>query len=470
MHRPLKVAVVGGGWAGMAAAVTATLAGHSVTVFESSRTLGGRARALPAALPDGTPVVLDNGQHILIGAYSETLALMHTVGVDVAKSLLRLPLSMQFPDGQGLAMRRLPSPVDALWGILTLRGWSHADRWSMLRAATGWQWKGFRCSAHDTVAALCRTLTPRVMETLIEPLCVSALNTPANRASGQVFLTVLRDSLFGGNGSSNLLLPMADLSSLFPLTAAQWLQQHGGEVRLGTRVASLHFGAARGTGYTDSTDDNGICAMPQWHVDDEAFDAVIWASGSAVAAQTLASTATHCSAPLSDALAAWARQTRALEFEAIATVYTYAPGARLPQPMLALRSDASAPAQFVFDRGQLGGPAGLFAFVVSASSDEREALQARVIAQGHAQLGHLLRGANLAPLQTVVEKRATFACTPGLIRPPQCVAPGLLACGDYTEGPYPATLEGAVRSGVSAALAVAGSCATGAASAARLRP
>jgi predicted NAD/FAD-dependent oxidoreductase len=124
--------------------------------------------------------------------------------------------------------------------------------------------------------------------------------------------------------------------------------------------------------------------------------------------------------------------------------------------MLALRGAPAhaqaAPAQFVFDRGQLGGPAGLLAFVVSASHGERDDLQAQVLAQAKTQLG-----LNLQAVQTVVEKRATFACTPALLRPPMHIAPGLLACGDYVEGPYPATLEGAVRSGGAAAKAVASS-------------
>ena len=97
-----KIAIVGAGWAGMAAAVVATQAGHSAIVFEASRAVGGRARALKGTLPDGTEVLLDNGQHILIGAYTETLRLMRLVGVDPATTLLRLPLSLQYPDGTGL--------------------------------------------------------------------------------------------------------------------------------------------------------------------------------------------------------------------------------------------------------------------------------------------------------------------------------------------------------------------------------
>jgi hypothetical protein len=91
----------------------------------------------------------------------------------------------------------------------------------------------------------------------------------------------------------------------------------------------------------------------------------------------------------------------------------------------------------------------LLAFVVSASQGGREALQTQVLAQAQSQLGGVLQGRTLVPIQTVVEKRATFACTPGLVRPAQHIAPGLVACGDYVDGPYPATLEGAVRSGCS---------------------
>ena len=110
--------------------------------------------------------------------------------------------------------------------------------------------------------------------------------------------------------------------------------------------------------------------------------------------------------------------------------------------MLALRP-ASGPAQFVFDRGQLGGPTGLLAFVVSASSGDREATQEQVLRQARVALGLPLQ-----PVQTVVEKRAAFACTPALTRPAAHIAAGLAACADYVDGPYPSTLEGAVRAGV----------------------
>jgi hypothetical protein len=111
--------------------------------------------------------------------------------------------------------------------------------------------------------------------------------------------------------------------------------------------------------------------------------------------------------------------------------------------MVALHSDAYAPAQFVFDRGALTGQKGLLAAVVSACDLERDALTERVQTQVSRQLGL----GELTSVQTVVEKRATFACTPQLQRPEAFIAKNLWACGDYIRGPYPATLEGAVRSG-----------------------
>ncbi|WP_295850592.1 hydroxysqualene dehydroxylase HpnE [uncultured Xylophilus sp.] len=415
----MKVAVVGAGWAGLACAVAAVSAGHAVTVFEAGRTAGGRARTV-----NGTPP-LDNGQHILIGAYTDTLALMRTVGADPDALLLRLPLTLRFPDGGGIALPRWPAPLDLLAGIATARGWSWADRWSLLRAALRWRWAGFRCAPEATVADLCAGIARRPMEDLIDPLCVSALNTPADEASGAVFLRVLHDALFAAPRGGDLLLPRADLGALLPEPAQRWLAARRAAVLTGHRVQTV---VADGAG---------------WQVDGVAFARVVLACPPGEAARLARATG-------DPAAAAWADRADALRFEAIATVYATALRG-LAEPMLALRStDATqAPAQFVFDRGRLGGPAGLLAFVVSASRLPRADIEAGVVRQAADALGTEIR-----VVQTIVEKRATFACTPGLARPGLHIAPGLLACGDYLDGPYPATLEGAVRSGRQAAAAI----------------
>jgi hypothetical protein len=241
-----------------------------------------------------------------------------------------------------------------------------------------------------------------------------------------------------------LLIPTRDLSNLFPHPATAWLLKQGGKVLLGERVESIDYSNAG------------------WQISattvKQSFDAVILAgspSNMAIVLVNIAYSATNNIAKelthlLQREVQDWQNSVKALQYEAIATVYAYAKGAKLSQPMLALRSDtgenAQNPAQFVFDRGQLGGEQGLLAFVISAAQGERLDLQNRVIAQGKAQLNL----PDLQPLQTIIEKRATFACKPNLKRPSQQIAPGLLVCGDYVAGPYPATLEGAVRSALMA--------------------
>ncbi len=431
-----RVAIIGAGWAGMAAAVRAVQLGHQVTVFESARRLGGRARGLPLRLPDGREVMVDNGQHILIGAYTECLRLMRTVGVDPQAALLRLPLTLRFADGNGLRLPDLPAPLDAAAGIVGARGWSWRERIALLREADRWRRAGFDCDAGLSVAALCARLPPRVMAGFIEPLCVSALNTPVAEASARVFLRVLHDGLFAASGGSRLLLPRIDLSALFPQAAARWLAEHRATVLPGRHIEALRWRA------------------PHWQVGEEAFDHVILATAAPAAMRVLARSAALGPGAPADALLDWCRTGARLQHQAITTVYAQAaaPPARWRAPMLALRASAAEPAQFVFDHDAITRPGqatGLLAFVISTSRGERAQLEAAVIAQARRQLGLGVR-----PLLSVIEKRATFACTPGLQRPARTIAPGLSACGDYIDGPYPATLEGAVRSGLGAAEAL----------------
>ena len=266
-----------------------------------------------------------------------------------------------------------------------------------------------------------------MLQELIAPLCVSALNTPAATASAKVFLRVLRDSLFAQAGGSNLLLPRVDLSALFPQAAVRWLQSQGAQVALGSRVQALE-------------------QLPEgWRLQGERFDAVLLAVAARDASRLLQQSEGGVQQGVAAQFRAWRQSADALQFEAITTVYAHAEGARLARPMLALRSAAQRPAQVAFDRGQFGGPAGLIAFVVSASTGERAAIEAQVLAQAREHLG-----LNLQALRSVTERRATFSCSAGLRRPTMEIASRLRACGDYVEGPYPATLEGAVRSALHA--------------------
>lgn len=413
------VAVVGGGWAGIAAAVKAVQRGHRVTLLEMAAQLGGRARSLAA---DAGAPRLDNGQHILIGAYAQSLTLMRAVGVDVERALLRQPLRLRYPRHEGLRLPEGAPLISFARGVLAYHAWPLSARLRLLAAAGGWLARGFRCAPQLSVAELCAALPDCVKAELIDPLCVAALNTPAPRASAVVFLRVLHDALFSGHGGSDLLLPRAPLSSLLAEPAERWLRERDAAVMLGRRVQRLEADGA------------------DWLVDGERFNRVVLACPSGEAARLCAPIA-----------ADWAETARQLRFEPIVTVYVHSAGSRLPAPMLALRDGADAPAQFAFDLGQLGHAPGLFAFVVSGAAPW---VQRGLDATGAATLRQALRDVDWATPPTVArvlaEKRATFACTPDMRRPAAVIAPGLVAAGDYVAGPYPATLEGAVRAGMAA--------------------
>ena len=293
----------------------------------------------------------------------------------------------------------------------------------------------FECAEQLTVADLCENMTPTVWQDLIEPLCVSALNTPAHEASGKVFLRIMKDALFGPVGSSDLLLPRLDLGQLFPNAAIKWLDKNGASCQSGQRIESIV--------------DSGINSSkaPRWQLGDHKFDHLVIA--------TPAWDAAHL---LEKFNSAWASTAKQLKHEAIATVYVQGPlDFKLPLPMLALKTTQGSPAQFAFDRGQIyteAGTPGLLAFVVSANKLSKEDVTQQVMAQLSAlliQLGQdALRIEAFKVIQTVVEKRATFACIPNLKRPSARPCQGITVCGDYVEGPYPATLEGAIISGIQA--------------------
>jgi len=436
-----RVAVVGGGWAGCAAAVALLDAGCGVTLFEAARTLGGRARAIET---DGR--LLDNGQHIMLGAYAATLQLMRRVGVDPRRAMLRLPLQMRYPAadaGMDFVAPRLPAPLHVLVALLRARGLDRTDKLALARFTTSARWMDWQLHNDCTVAELLERFdqTPRLVQLMWRPLCLAALNTPPERASAQVFLAVLRDSLGARRAASDMLLPRVLLDALFPDAARRYLESRGAAVRTGERITALapDGGAWRlhaGTGV-------------------QPFDAVVLATAPWQAAALLR--------PLDGAAEAVAR-IDALAYEPIATIYLqYGTGMRLPLPFCALADapDEGRWGQFVFDRGQLDpGQNGLLAVVVSgadpAGAIGHEALAAAVAAQLAAAFA-LPALATPQWSRTITEKRATFACAPGLDRPANATGlPGLVLAGDYTAGEYPATLEAAVRSGVAAAGVITG--------------
>jgi squalene-associated FAD-dependent desaturase len=388
----------------MAAAVTLAERGVPVTVFESGPVPGGRARRVTT---EGRE--LDNGQHILIGAYTELLRLMRLVGVP-DDALLRMPLQLRYADGFTFRSLPLPAPLGLLAGLLACGGLPFAERMGAIRFMQALKKAGFRVPGGENVRDLLdRHHQNRAIGHYVwRPLCVSALNTPPEMASAQVFANVLRDSLAGKSGASDLLLPRVDLSRLFPEPACDFVRAHGGEILLNETVRDL-----------DPLK--------------KAFSAVIVA----VAPHRLAS------------LIPWA----AMEFDhqPIYTCYLQYPGhVKLPIPMLGFSRGLL---QWAFDRASLTGEAGLIACVISAQGDHQQMSREELAAACHRELADAMPGLPAPQWSRVIaEKLATLACTGrGSYFSPDMPVEGLHFAGDYTYAAYPPTLEAAVRSGIVAA-------------------
>jgi hydroxysqualene dehydroxylase len=487
MNNPniIHVAIIGGGYAGMAAAVALAGRGIAVTVFESAQQLGGRARGLPlshrgitsdlaavfgqpsrmasSSIRDGEgETQLDNGQHLLLGCYRQTLRMIEQVGGNIEKDFLRLPLQLDLHGEFSLKAPRLPAPLHLLVALLRSKGLTFGERLNAARFMFTLRRMNFKLPSPASgitsdlagvveqpsrmASSFIRgageegndmTVTELLARhgqdadltvKLWEPLCIAALNTPIHKASAQVLLNVLRDALNQSRDYSDMLLPRINFTALFPQRAASYVEQHGGKVCTSCGVEALRpledgieITSARGT---------------------EKFSHVICAAPPVVAAKLLRPIA---------ALAETVAQIDGLEHQPIYTVYLQYPAhVTLPHPMLGLHQRYS---QWLFDKGRIAGQHGLLAAVISAEGIHQELSQEelaqKVITELSAEFGIKEQP---AWFKVIAEKRATFCCSPNLQRPSQLTAlPRLLLAGDYTAGDYPATLEGAVMSGLKCA-------------------
>lgn len=431
-----SVAVVGAGWAGLTAAVRLQQRGIGVEVFESARHPGGRARGV-----DWAGQRIDNGQHLLVGAYSACLDVIRAVGGDPARLFLRRPLTVLVPGRFQLALPKLPAPLHLALGLVRATGADWRDKWAAIRFMRALQAANYRLPQDTTVASWLdeHHQTGSLREHLWNALCLAALNTAPNEASAQVFANVLRDTLGGPRAATDLLLPKVDLGAVFPELACQNLGQGGAKLHFSARVDAI---APEGAGWTLRMGDDVrrfsqiVIATAPWH-------------------------ASRLLPPLAQLHSLQARLA-ALESEPIATAYLqYPPDKRLPQALIALNRDHC---QWLADRGQLGGPAGQLAHVLSARGEWEDLGTDALVASLHATTAHTLGGhwpSAPSAYRVIKEKRATFRCSPGLDRPPsRAPLPGLWLAGDYVASDYPGTLESAVRSGDAAAAGIAESLTT----------
>ena len=443
-----KIAVIGGGVAGLTAAATLAERGYSVTLFEASSQPGGRARTVVVE-NNNLMHLLDNGQHILLGAYRETLALLQKIGVDETSSFMRLPLQMnmqsasvKFASTTTLrsvfllkAAHYLPAPFNLLVGFLTCRGLSFSERLAaiqMMRTLKRTHYKIINDIPLQEYLAL-QNQNERLIAMLWEPLCLAALNTPLESASTRIFLNVLHDSFEAKKSASDFLLPRLDLSQILSQPLARYIQsKRGGIIKLNQRIKSItEHKSANKTSFTLET----IAEQLE-------FSHVIVAVSPARVSELLGSL---------PKLKQTLEYTEHYTFQPIYTVYLqYSLDVKLPHVMSGLTDSLG---QWVFDRGQLCQQDGLIAVIISAKGRHQKMTQDELALRIAREL-HVAYPQLEKPLwhKVIAEKRATFSCDANLYRPTHKTAQtNLFLAGDYTYADYPATIESAVRSGLACA-------------------
>lgn len=444
-----RIAVVGAGWAGLTAALSLQRLGHTVTLYERSpahQGAGGRASTAYTA-GERAPFAIDNGQHVMLGAYRDALALFKTLGINTEHAFLRLPATWFVPGQLDIAIASWVDKNSKLWNAgflkqipiaLALFKSSPFMYWPALLLAAIRLQLGHPSSDESVTQWLARLkFPPLFIEHLWLPLCYATLNTPPSSASATVFKRVINDGLLTGSRAAAMLVPRSDLGSLFPQEALAELSRHHATLKLGFGVERIEIR-------------DGAIAIYADHAVHE-YDAVVCATSAKDAARVLPA---NCISVSLQTLATQAPEPiTTIHLNVGVSVHLPKPVCVLPEPL-----ENTHPIQHavVIDRSTLQlSQNGWLTVVLSCSG--------LALTHGHDELiqSALNRLKECFPdlaLPSRCEglvihaKQATFACTAGLLRPSIATTdPRIVLAGDYVAGDYPATLEGAVRSGLKAA-------------------
>jgi squalene synthase HpnD len=434
---PKRVAVLGAGYAGLAAAVELVMRGHEVTLIEGRALLGGRAHSFVEAK---SGLVLDNGQHILMGCYHETLALLRQLGVG---GRLFAPPGLQVPFVSGKGRSELaatwPAPFHLLSALAGFGELSLADKAAAVRLALRLRMGG-KPGAGETVQSWLERWkqTPNIVRALWEPLCLAALNEPVAAGSALLFANVIRRSFLGGAEDSRILLSRTGLSELFAPEVKRLLEMCRGAVRLQAPVTGLRFD---GPTLREITLGDGTSFQPE-----AVISALPW----------------HVLRAFLPEESKLARACRQIGDAPIVSLHLWLDRPILDGPFVGL---LDSPVHWVFSRDHIQAPeAGreghVITAVVSGARDLVEKPASELEDLTLSELSRLLpaaRGVRVLHRMVYKARSATFAATPET----EPLRPGvdtewsnLWLAGDWTDTGLPATIEGAILSGRRAARVV----------------
>jgi zeta-carotene desaturase len=448
----MKVLVIGGGFAGFAAAVALQERRHQVVLLERRGVLGGRATSSRDAV---TGDDVDNGTHLMVGAYRGTLSLARRAG---AGELLleQEDLRLEWVDDRGrsvLDCPPLPAPLHLAAGLLGLRV-PLAVKLQAARLGFAVRF-GRRPDGLTLAEYFARCGQGREARRLLwDPLALAVLNEPPERAAAVLFHRVYEESFLRDRRSSRLVFLRRGWGVLLD-RVARYFEGRGGVVRRGTRVESLVL-----------SDEGRICGA---RVAERPRERDAIASGARGRQSVEPADAVVCAVPPDALDSILPPEWRARPpFDAlgrfggapIVSVDLWVDRVVVDRLMLGLRDSE---VEWVFDKGRLCGREGApqhLSFIVSAAYRSAPKANAEMVAAAEGALRRYfpaMAGASVQRALVLREPRATFASSPELerLRPgPETPLAGLYLAGDWTATGLPATIEGAVRSGEAAAAAI----------------
>jgi hydroxysqualene dehydroxylase len=389
----MRVAVVGGGLAGLSAALDLVDEGHDVMLYEARPTLGGAVQTLPRRNGDPEPPP-DNGQHIALGCFTEYLRFLERIGQ--SDSVRRVPLALPVIDEQGRTATIRPSSP----ALLRYRHLSLGERLSLLKTLVRWDDSPRAASFGEELRA--RGQSSRAVDRFWDVFIRPALNLRADEASAEAGLFTVRTALLGERSDSDLVLPTRPLGEMHGDAAGRALEAAGATIETGARVDD-----------PDSLD----------------ADAVVLAT------------------PPADS---------ALEYSPIVSVHLWFDRALLTTPLAALLgSDAHwvfDRGELTGRRPERGQ----YLTVVSSGAPELMELRGKDLVERIAdQVTGRLGGSELLWSRVSREPYATVALRPGVQRPgPRTARPDVVRAGAWTDTGWPATMESAIRSGHAAVAAL----------------
>ncbi|HED05473.1 MAG TPA: hypothetical protein ENI61_02170 [Ignavibacteria bacterium] len=418
-----KCIIIGGGFAGLSAGVYLSNANFQVEILEASPKLGGRAFSFTES---HTKTVIDNGQHILMGCYIETLDFFKTIQADnnlIFQKRLKVCLLKENFEEHFLKAFPLPYPFDLLFGLLNYSAIPFADRIKIIKLFLKLFFKHQgelnSLSIYDWLVK--ENQNENTIETLWKILAVGVLNTNMHKASAKIFVDVLKKIFFNGKKSSIIIIPKYGLSETYCTSAKEYIESCGGNINLTEEVKEL------------IVDNEKIKTIKTNKRSLNNFDYII----SSVPQYALSKILPH----------GYNFYELYFEYSSILSVHIWLRENPLEHDFYGL---IKSPVQWIFNNGSH------ITLVISDANKYADYTKEEIITLAVSELDKYMhiKKRNITFHKIIREKRATFIPTNEIINNrPKVETPisNLLLAGDWTDTGLPSTIESAVKSGKRAA-------------------